>query len=114
MGLGRFDPRSEGHVSTTYHECHTTFRLAIPTDLARHVLWLLWQCIRLPLFLFLATLEPIVSFVLSVLALLGLLTALLWEALHPAHFPFALMLGLSLGFALMNFAYHAVLRFLSR
>jgi len=44
-------------------------------DLFSLALWLLWQCIRLPLFLLLAILEPIVSFVLGALALLGWLTA---------------------------------------
>lgn len=37
--------------------------------------WLLWQCVRVPLFLFLAVLEPVVSFVLGALALIGALTA---------------------------------------
>jgi len=34
-------------------------------------LWILWQCIRLPLFLLVAILEPVVSFVLGALALNG-------------------------------------------
>ena len=38
-------------------------------------LWLLWQCIRLPLFLLFAILEPVVSFVFGSLALLGVLMA---------------------------------------
>ncbi|HXS26368.1 MAG TPA: hypothetical protein VN730_01750, partial [Steroidobacteraceae bacterium] len=61
--------------------------------LLRFTLWLLWQAVRLPLFLLLAVLEPVVSFVLGALALLGILTALFWEAVHPAHFPFFLVLG---------------------
>lgn len=36
----------------------------------RRVHWLLWQCIRVPAFLLLSILEPLVSFVLSALALL--------------------------------------------
>lgn len=39
-------------------------------DLLRRVHWLLWQCIRVPAFLLLSILEPLVSFVLSALALL--------------------------------------------
>lgn len=39
------------------------------------ILWLLWQCFRLPTLLLLVVLEPVVSFVLSAAALLGVLTA---------------------------------------
>jgi hypothetical protein len=82
-------------------------------DLASLALWLLWQCIRLPLFLFLAILEPVVSFVLGSLALLGILTAFFWKLASPPHFPFLLMLGISLAFALALTCYHALLRSLS-
>jgi hypothetical protein len=34
-------------------------------DLLSGVLWILWQCVRLPLLLLLAILEPMVSFVLG-------------------------------------------------
>jgi len=37
--------------------------------LLRFTLWLLWQAVRLPLFLLLAVLEPVVSFVLGAFAL---------------------------------------------
>ena len=89
-------------------------RSTTPGGILRFALWLLWQCVRVPLFLFLAVLEPVVSFVLGALALLGVLTALLWEAVHPLHFPFFLVLGISLGFAFLLVIYEAVLRFLSR
>jgi hypothetical protein len=82
--------------------------------LLRFTLWLLWQSVRLPLFLLLAILEPVVSFVLGAFALLGVLTALFWEAVHPAHFHFFIVLGVSLGFAFLLVIYGAVLRFLSR
>ena len=49
-------------------------RPTIAGDLRRCIFWLLWQCIRVPLFL-VVTLEPVVSFVLGSLALLGVLTA---------------------------------------
>jgi hypothetical protein len=77
-------------------------------------LWLLWRCIRLPLFLFLAILEPVVSFVLGSLALLVLLTAFFWKLVGPPHFPFLLVLGVSLGFDLVLILYHKLLGFLSR
>jgi hypothetical protein len=83
-------------------------------DLVSCTLWLLWQGIRLPLFLMLAILEPVVSFILRLLALLGVLTALFWKLAGPPHFPFLLVLGTSLGFGLMLAGYHAFLRLLSR
>lgn len=56
-------------------------------DLGRCILWLLWQCLRVPAVLLLVILEPVVSFVLSALALLGVLTALFWKLAGPPHFP---------------------------
>ena len=59
---------------------------AIGAALARWICLLLWQCIRVPLFLLLVTLEPVVSMVLGLLALLGVLSAFFWEFLGPRIF----------------------------
>jgi hypothetical protein len=75
---------------------------------------LLWQGVRLPAVLFLSTLEPVVSFALGSLALLGVLTAFFWRSFGPPHFPFLLVLGVSLGFELVLVAFHKLLRLLSR
>jgi hypothetical protein len=56
----------------------------------------------------------VVRVLLSGVALLGLLTTLLRECAHPQHFPFALMLGMSLGFWLLLYIYEWLLGFLSR
>ena len=88
-------------------------RLTIAGDLGRCALWVGWQCIRLPLFLFLLVLEPVVTFVLGALALLGVLTALFWKFFGPPNFPFFLMLGISLGFELALIVYHKLLRLLA-
>jgi hypothetical protein len=80
--------------------------------LVRCILWLLWQCIRVPALLLLLVLEPVVSFVLSSLALLGVLTAFFWKFVGPPHFPFFLVLGVSLGFEFALVLYHALLRLL--
>jgi hypothetical protein len=64
-------------------------RPTIAGDLGRCALWVLWQSIRLPLFLFLLVLEPVVTFVLGALALLGVLTALFWKFFGPPNFPAA-------------------------
>jgi len=88
-------------------------RPTIAADLGRCALLFGWHCIRLPLFLFLLVLEPVVTFVLGALALLGVLTALFWKFFGPPDFPFFLMLGISLGFQLAAIVYQRVLRFLS-
>jgi len=91
-------------------------KLARGDNLPAYVLWLLWQCIRLPMFLLLAILEPVVSLVLGSLGLLGVLTAFFWRFIGPPpppHFTFLLVLGISLGFELAFILYHKRLRFLS-
>jgi hypothetical protein len=81
-------------------------------DLGWGILWLLWQCVRVPALLLLTILEPVVSFVLSALALLGVLTAFFWKLVGPPHFPFFLMISISLGFELVLVLYYALLRLL--
>ena len=88
-------------------------RSTIEADLVRSTLWVGWQCIRLPLFLFLLVLEPVVTLVLGALALLGVLTALFWKFFGPPNFPFFLMLGISLGFELALIVYRKLLRVLA-
>jgi hypothetical protein len=80
-------------------------RSASAGDLGRWILWLLWHCNRVPAFLMLAILEPVVTLVLSALALLGVLTAIFWEFAAPPHFPFFLVIGASLGFELALLIY---------
>ena len=82
-------------------------RLGIAGDLLRGTLRLLWHTVRLPVYVFLVILEPVVSFVLGALALLGVLTALFFKFYGVPHFPFALMLGMSVGFGLMLVGYYA-------
>jgi hypothetical protein len=91
----------------------TDSRPTIAADLVRCAVWLVWQSIRLPLFLFLLVLEPVVTFVLSALALLGVLTALFWKFCGPPNFPFFLMLGISLGLELAVIVYRKLLRLLA-
>jgi hypothetical protein len=88
-------------------------RSTIAADLGRCTLWFSWQCIRLPLFLFLLVLEPVVTLVLGALALLGVLTALFWKFFGPPNFPFLLMLGTSLGLEVALIVYRKLLRLLA-
>ena len=90
----------------------TDSRPTIAADPVRWTLWVGWQCIRLPLLLFLLVLEPIVTLVLGALALLGVLTALFWKFFGPPDFPFLLMLSISLGLELALIVYHKLLRLL--
>jgi hypothetical protein len=76
------------------------------------ILWVVWQGVRLPVLLLLVILEPVVSFGLSAAALLGVLTAFFWKLLGPPHFPFFLVLGISIGFEFALVLYHALLRLL--
>ena len=78
------------------------------------VLWIAWQAIRLPLLAFLVILEPIVTFMLSVLALIIALTALVWVIVDPEpRFPFWTVLSASLVCVLVLALYHALIRALS-
>lgn len=75
------------------------------------ILWLPWQAIRLPLLTFLVILEPIVSFLLSALALLIALSALFWEFTDPKpHFPFWTVISGSFASVLVLALYHALMR----
>jgi hypothetical protein len=91
----------------------TDSRPTVAADLGRCTLWVGWQCIRLPLLLFLLVLEPIVTLVLGPLAVLGVLTALFWEFFGPPNSPFLLMLSISLGLELALIVYHKLLRLLA-
>jgi hypothetical protein len=89
-------------------------KLPVADTLVANTLRLLWHGIRLPTFLLLSILEPVVSFVLGSLALLGVLTAFFWRFVGPQHFPFLLVLGVSLGFELVLIVYRKLLSLLSR
>jgi hypothetical protein len=73
----------------------------------------LWRVAFLPVLMLLIILEPLVTFVLGVLALLGLLTTLLFYLVGPPNFPVWTMLALSLGFAMVLVSFHALVRLLS-
>jgi len=87
---------------------------SIAGDVLRCVLRLLWQYVRLPLFLFLLTLEPVANLLLSTLALLGVLTAFFWKLIGPPGFHFFLVLTIALGFQFALLVYHVLLRVCSR
>jgi hypothetical protein len=73
----------------------------------------LWRLACLPVLLLLLVLEPLISFLLAGLALLGLLTTLFFYLVGSPEFPVWTMLALSIGFALALVPYHALIRLLS-
>jgi peptidoglycan/LPS O-acetylase OafA/YrhL len=89
-------------------------RLPTAVDFIRGAARLLWHAIRLPVLVFLVILEPVVRLVLGALALLGVLVALFFKAYGVPHFPFLLMLGVSVGLGLILAGYEALLDLLGR
>jgi len=85
-------------------------RLPTAGDLLRGTHRFLWRALRLPVYVFLVILEPVVRFILGTLALLGVLTALFFKFYGVPHFPFVLMLGVSVGLGLILVGYYALLR----
>lgn len=81
-------------------------------SLAQHHARPLWRLVRASLVVPLGIIAPVVSFTLGLMALLGVLTALFWKFLGPPEFPFALILGMSVGFQLARILFDRFLRFL--
>ena len=81
-------------------------------NFAPSIRWL-WRAACLPVLMVLVILEPLVTFVLGGLALLGLLTTLFFYFVGPPELPVWTMLALSLGFAIALVPYHALIRLLS-
>jgi hypothetical protein len=84
-------------------------------DLMRGAFGLLWLAIRLPVFTFLVILEPVVRVLLATIALFGILLSFFFKFSGAApHFPFWLMLAMSVGFGLALVAYNGLIRLFSR
>jgi len=82
--------------------------------LARGILWIVWHAVRIPILALLLILQPVVTLVLWGAALLGILTAFLFEFSSAApNFPFWLIIAISVGCAVLVMAYQALLNFLS-
>jgi hypothetical protein len=84
-------------------------------DLAVGLLRLVWRLIRLPILTFLVILQPVVGLVFGGLALLGILMSFFFKLSGAApHFPFLIMLAISVGFGLALIGYEALIRYFSR
>jgi len=84
-------------------------------DLFRAILLSIWGVVRVPILVILAFLEPFVRLLLVGIAILSLLTGLVYlGASSPAPIPFWLMVSVSVGCLLLIPAYHFMLRLFSR
>ena len=77
------------------------------------LLWCVWQAVRLPLLVLLTILAPVVRIVLGGFALVGTLTAFLFEFGSTRPFPFFGMLAMSLGAYALLVLYEGLVQFLA-
>lgn len=84
-------------------------------DWAMGSLRLVWRLVRLPILTFLVILQPVVGLVFGGLALLGVLMSFFFKLSGVApHFPFLMMLAISVGFGLALIGYEALICYVSR
>jgi hypothetical protein len=104
----------EEFVMNTVPAQSPSTRESLPLIGGRTALRLLWHAVRLPVVALLVILEPFVTTVLMGIATLGVLVCLFYEfLLKDPHFPFWLMLCLSIGSALLLLPYYALIRLFS-
>ena len=84
------------------------------TDVGRGLLRFSWTAVRVPLLALLVTLEPIICWVLSAIALLGVLVSLMFEfVVRLPNYPFWLMMGISAAIAALQIPYYLLIRLFS-
>lgn len=87
----------------------------VVADLLCSAVLIIWGLVRMPILIVLAFLEPFVRFVLTGIAILSVLTALVFKGSSaPPPIPFWVMMCVSLGCVMLVPAYHFILRLLSR
>jgi hypothetical protein len=86
---------------------------SIVTGLTLGILGLAWHAIRAPILLFLVILEPFVRLVLGGAAVLGVLSAIVFEASAVPNSHFWFIISMSFGCLLVLALYHALIRLLS-
>lgn len=80
----------------------------------RSALRVTWHTIRLPILTLLVLMEPLICWLLSLAAILGVLTALFWEFFSPRpHFPFWTVLAISVGVGMLQIPYYLLVRLFS-
>lgn len=86
---------------------------SIAADLAFGTLGLAWHAVRAPILLSLIILEPFVRLALGGAAVLGVLTAFLFEASAVPNFPFWFQISMSFGCLVVLACYYGLIRLLS-
>ena len=90
---------------------NTRNRLA---GIGRGLIHFSWTAVRVPLLALLVTMEPLVCWILGAVAVLGVLVSLLFEfVVRLPHYPFWLMMGISVGVAALQIPYYLLIRLLS-
>lgn len=87
----------------------TTFHSDGPAHTFLKALAVCWHAVCVPVHALLAIMEPIVSLILGLLAVVGVGVSLAFELLHP-DFPFWTMMATSLSFVVALMLYHAIMR----
>lgn len=109
------DPKRVVAMNTANDPFSTADEGNIVTDLLCSALLIIWRLVRIPILIVLAFLEPFVRFVLTGIAILSVLTALVFKGFSaPPPIPFWVMMCVSLGCVMLVPAYHFILRLLSR
>jgi hypothetical protein len=81
----------------------------------RGALRVTWHAIRLPALTLLVVMEPLICRALTLLAILGVLTACFWEFFaRQSHFPFWTVLGISVGVGMLQIPYYLLIRLFSK
>ena len=81
----------------------------------RGALRVTWHAIRLPSLTLLVVMEPLICRTLTLLAILGVLTAFFWEFFgKQPHFPFWIVLGISVGVGMLQIPYYLLIRLFSK
>jgi hypothetical protein len=106
--------QSTGGKSTIESDLEGSARMRSANTYRAGIGRLLWEPVRLPILAFLVILEPIVSFLLGGLALLGILTTLFFKLIGAPHFPFWTMLAISMSFVALLAVYEALIKLLSK
>jgi hypothetical protein len=102
-------------MKTAYDRFSMTGERHVVLDMVLGALRIVWTVIRIPILIVLAFLEPFVRFILTGIAILSVLTALVSKGSSvPPPIPFWVMMCVSLGCLMVVPAYHVVIRLFSK
>lgn len=102
-------------MKAAYDRFSMTGERHVVLDMVLGALRIVWTVIRIPILIVLAFLEPFVRFILTGIAILSVLTALVSKGSSvPPPIPFWVMLCVSLGCLMLVPAYHVVIRLFSK